>query len=489
MSDKLKKRFEKSLREFKALKDEVKRIQRDTNKGEGVLQRIDDFLEMVEMNKKLQPPVKLNDKELIAELRRNKQNINQFIAALRTTMRARKLGIEIGEGDNRIQLQLEDAYREYLAKYQLVEFLREYFNENEEKAPEKPEALFRKSKLMIIDYIFSNLSGEDIPKQLNFFDKYPRPSNIPAQIERKTGIARLTDLEAEELLNRQDYSNIYEGKNPLGKFEGKGKINLLEHQRKFLTGFFVGNLRSAIVYHGVGTGKTFSAVACCKLYLQLYPKGNVIVITPPAVLFNFIDSLAAYGVNPQDPRFQFLSYTKFQNNKTISTKDSLIIVDEAHNLRTEIIGSIQEEAEVEDDGEVSNKLKYDLKTIRKGKRPASLIIKGAEANKIVLLTATPFINSPYDIENLMAIGDSRFPLDKTLFGEKISSIDFRYDYFRYRISKYDRNFKKGDFPEMREKYVGLPVKEDDEKAKDLKALAGEENPFIFSISSNFFIGR
>lgn len=361
--------------------------------------------------------------------------------------------------------KLEDAFRMYLAKYQIVGFLEEYFK------GEIKKTILNRNKERLIDYLFDNIPNEDIPHRIDYYDKFPRPSNTGKQIENKTGMMKLSDEEYEDLINRQDYSNIYEGKNPLGKASGNNKINLLEHQRKFLNGFFLGNLRSAIVFHGVGTGKTLASAGACKLYLQLYPKGTVIIVTPPAVMFNFIDSLISYGINPQDRRISYYSYDRFSKNK-VSTENSLIIIDEAHNLRTEIIGGFSES---EKEG-MSSQYEYNLKEVAKGKRPASFIVKGFKANKIIMLTATPFVNDPYDIENLMAIGSSRVALGRSYFGEMVSSENFRYDYFKYRISKYDRNFESGDFPEMREKYVGIAAKTK-EQADSIKAIAGQKNPF------------
>ena len=403
-------------------------------------------------------------------LRRKIKFFKADLGRIKTESRKRVIKAESEEEEGRI-FNLEDAFRLYLAKYQIVGFLEEYFKEFPEDEPPKIESFLRRTKDRLIDYIFDTIEEENIPKNLSYYDKFPRPSNIPKQIERKTGLLQLTDEEAEELINRQDYSHIYEGKNPLGKFAGQSKITLLEHQRKFLNGFFLGNLRSAVVFHGVGTGKTFTAVASVKLYLQLYPKGKVMIITPPAVLFNFIDSMIEYGINPQDRRFTFMSFDKFSRNKNIDTTEDVLIIDEAHNLRTEIVGDVVER---EDKAIMGSKYTFNMKQVFKGRRPAAFIVKGFNARKIIMLTATPFVNTPYDIENLIKIGESDVPLNKKYFGEMVSGADFRYDYFKYRISKYDRNFKKGDFPEMRERYIHIKAPTED---KSIQALAGDKNPF------------
>jgi len=414
--------------------------------------------------------------EAYRRLRRYIKNAKSGLQAVKSLARSNVITGGTAEDKTQFNFTLEKAFEMYLAKFQLVGFLEEYFKENPDKEPSNTKRLFNKTKLKILDYIFDNLPEEAIPKQIRYYDKFPRPSNMPAQIEKKTGLLKLTEEEAQELINRQDYSNIYEGKHPLGKFTGKGKIKLLDHQRAFLNGYFLGNLRSAIVYHGVGTGKTFSAVASVKLFLQLYPKSNVFILTPPAVLFNFIDGLIEYGLNAQDKRLNFMSYDKFTRNKSIDTTDALIIVDEAHNLRTEIIGTVIGTGDDEEIQDESSQLKYDLKQIIKGKRPASLILKGRPAKKIILLTATPFVNTPYDIENLIAIGSSRPALGKSYFGEMVSSNDFRYDYFKYRISKYDKQFLSGDFPDMKERYIGIEAPDTE---LSIRALAGptDNNPF------------
>ena len=131
-------------------------------------------------------------------------------------------------------------------------------------------------------------------------------ANISTKISKKTGIKKLTDEEQKELITKDDFSSIYQGKTPL---KGENKIiDLQEHQKRFLQGYMFGNLKSAIVFHGVGTGKTLTAVATISLYLRLFKNNKVFIITPPAVMFNFIDSLIGFGLNPLDKRIEYYSY-------------------------------------------------------------------------------------------------------------------------------------------------------------------------------------
>ena len=285
------------------------------------------------------------------------------------------------------------------------------------------------------------------------------------KLVKKTGIKKLTTEEAEDLMNRQDYTNIYGGKENILD-PTKAVIKLQDHQKRFLEGFLLGNLRSAVVFHGVGTGKTFSAVAVMKVYLQIYPKNKVMIITPPALLFNMIDSMISYGLNPQDKRISYFSYVSFANNKNLDTTDTMLVVDEAHNLRTNIITHLNDKEEI---------------VASKGTRPFEFIEKSKKAHKVVLLTATPFINTPYDIENLLAIGDGRMPYDSLIFGEMVSDRDVMYDYFKFRISKYDRTFGSGDFPKQINKYIPLVVDTKSKDGKSIRAEANRTNPaYVFS---------
>lgn len=290
------------------------------------------------------------------------------------------------------------------------------------------------------------------------------------KLVKKTGIKKLTAEEADDLMNTQDYTNIYKGKTNILD-PSREIIQLQDHQKKFIEGYLLGNLKSAIVFHGVGTGKTFSAVAVMKVYLQIYPKNKIMFISPPALLFNMIDSLIAYGVNPQDKRISYYSYVSFTNNKTkIDTTNTMLVIDEAHNLRTKIETYLT-------DG--------DQLKARSGTRPFDIIEKAKIAHKVVLLTATPFINTPYDVENLLAIGDGRQPYDDLVFGEMTSDKNVMYDYFKYRISKYDRTFENGDFPNVILKYIAFTVDRDSKEGQSIKAQADKKkNPAYYQTRVN-----
>ena len=277
------------------------------------------------------------------------------------------------------------------------------------------------------------------------------------KIAKKTQMRKLTDEEMEQLKKEKDYSLITESKPPL--LEGQSRVVLQPHQKKIIEAFILSNLRSGILFHGVGTGKTFSAVGLMKAYLQLFPENKIILITPPALLFGFVNSLIAYGLNPQDKRFEYYSYTSFVNYN-VDTTNSMMVIDEAHNLRTKIELVEQENLE----GDV-------VEVATEGKTSYKTIVKSKNAHKIVMLTATPFVNKPYDIENLLAIGDSRIPYGEDVFANVVSDNEGRYDYFKYRISKHFNPPNDPNFPDKIEKLVPIPVERGSKIGNSIIAVA------------------
>lgn len=351
----------------------------------------------------------------------------------------------------------DDAKFQYmkLSKYKLIEYIKENNNTGKEI-----KGLNSKKKEDLIDLIFKlNVKLHPVP----YFEKFQN-TKTKSSVNFKTRYG-LNPYTKEELLkmdfSKDNFLNPYEGTqhilNPTSDI-----MKLEDHQKKFLNGFLIGNLRGAIVFHGVGTGKTLTAVACSRMYLQLYPKNSVYVITPSAVIYNFTKEMIAFGLDPRDPRYKYYTYEKFSRSKNVKAENSLLIVDEAHNFRTE--------------------MKFDDKnlTYTKNIRGSQLLLRGGiPCHKALLLTATPFVNKPYDIENLLSIAEGRMPNDEESFGVIASSSGMRYDYFKYRISKYDKELSSVYFPKKIEQFIPLITKDD-----KIRAKTGRDNPYyIYSRQS------
>ena len=75
-----------------------------------------------------------------------------------------------------------------------------------------------------------------------------------------------------------------------------------------------------------------------------------------------------------------------------------------------------------------------------------------KCHKIILLTATPFVNNLYDIENLIAMIENRQPNEESYFYQQCIGKSV-YVYFKYKISHYEKSQDNEDFPERREGFM------------------------------------
>jgi SNF2 family DNA or RNA helicase len=198
----------------------------------------------------------------------------------------------------------------------------------------------------------------------------------------------------------------------------------------------------AIVVHSTGAGKTLTSVTIAMCFLEQNPESQVIVVTPKSLIENFYNNLVAYGGKKDDTRIKVMNYETFMKlfrKKEINCKNSLLIVDEAHNLKQ-------------------------IPTIAKGIRAAILTLCGTQADKRVLLTATPLVNDKKDSYNLIAIAKGEFlthEFKKKLQGvidDKISLTKVKEDFgdlFHF-YSPNDLD-QKLNYPERRNKPVFIPM--------------------------------
>lgn len=285
----------------------------------------------------------------------------------------------------------------------------------------------------------------DIKIDENLRNKAPRKTqgNVFKAVEAETGIKKFfSEKEQEEFIKEQKYKD-----DPFDITIKKGdiseKLELRDNQKKFIEKIIYSNTRGSIAFWGVGTGKTVLTAVSIKLYLQYFPSSNVIFIAPSALLSNLILTMYNYGLNIRDKRIQYYSYEKAEKQikkGSFMCKGSLLIIDEAHNLRTKI-------------DEKKGKL-------LSGSRPKA-IINGCSgiASKVILLTATPIVNTPFDIENLLAMIDGRTQLDNKNFQRVLTNQDTSDDYFKLRVSFYKRILDDKDFPKKVEKELFIEMSE------------------------------
>jgi SNF2 family DNA or RNA helicase len=240
---------------------------------------------------------------------------------------------------------------------------------------------------------------------------------------------------------------------------------LKPHQQNVITA--LRKRRGIIAIHDVGTGKTLTAVTAANCFLSANPKNRVIVITPASVVDNFKKEMKAYGSNPEDPKYSFFTYQDFLLKHSSSQdvcSNTMLIIDEAHNLRNS-----------------------------EGKQSTSVLKCAQLATKVLLLTATPVINTPFDILVLMAMLDPKYiPViaeGETKFNNAVknASVAQIKDMFKCNISFYipSTTEKLKDYPrvnlqthyfEMSPEYYQQYLDVENNSLTQLKA----QNPQVFS---------
>ncbi len=225
--------------------------------------------------------------------------------------------------------------------------------------------------------------------------------------------------------------------------------------------------RGVIAVHQVGTGKTLTAVTASQCFLDQNPRSKVIVLTPTSLQTNFKKELKAYGADPNDPRYEFYTlqgYVLASKRGETNCMNKMLIVDEAHNLRTapqvrmnKIVGVM-----------------------------ADHVINCAKtAKKVLLLTATPVVNSPDDMASLLAMVEGDEPIKgirKMIMKDPQSVIDR----FRCKISFYDRGTEMDDkYPSRKDRLV--PLKMSSSYYKNYMRVQSQElNPYLFDIFKNIY---
>ena len=199
------------------------------------------------------------------------------------------------------------------------------------------------------------------------------------------------------------------------------------------------NNRGLIAVHSVGTGKTLSSIATAQCLLNKKIVKKVIVITPTSLQDNFKKQLKQYvGDNENKYQDSYYYYTlqglvySIENKNVESCKNSLVIIDEAHNIR-----------------------KID------GERTKLMFKYMKDAKRVLLLTATPIINYNYDIINLIALARNEEAISTNEFDEIFKNKKLIEKYVGNVFSFYIRSqtSENPNFPKKKIIEVYLPMNE------------------------------
>jgi SNF2 family DNA or RNA helicase len=184
----------------------------------------------------------------------------------------------------------------------------------------------------------------------------------------------------------------------------------LPHQQRVVNHLVDNSHRGLICAHDVGTGKTYTAISCMHALLQQYPDMQCIVLLSLSIKAQFQQETLTFLTPDLHTRVHFYTYQYFVNlynkqNEEIKQilPNSFLIIDEAHNLRTEIVQEANQ-----------------------GSRAATILRASMHAQKILLLTATMIYNTPYDAYNLIAM------IDKIPPEQQLGKLQFQEAYVKYK---------------------------------------------------------
>lgn len=181
----------------------------------------------------------------------------------------------------------------------------------------------------------------------------------------------------------------------------RGLKELQRHQAELLDR--LDRSRGVLAVHATGSGKTLTAVVASQCYLDEHPRRRVVVITPASLVGNFVKELDAFGPELRHRhRYEILTYQKYvQRRKKIlwyearhrelpeelrpftTCRHTMLIVDEAHNFRTPF--KARKTPSGKDQGVMTK----------------HVLACAEQADRVLLLTATPLVNKPKDILTLL----------------------------------------------------------------------------------------
>lgn len=223
------------------------------------------------------------------------------------------------------------------------------------------------------------------------------------------------------------------------------KINLLNHQKDAINKFKASK-KGILIYHSLGSGKTFTGIACAS---QLRD-AHIIFITPSSVLKQFKESIGIFKLKNTYDVYTYEGFSDLLENSRYKRK-AVVVIDEAHRLRNTT-------------GKMS-----------------SLISKyiSKYAIKTILMTATPFVNHPWDISTLLnLVNEDKIPMGskrfKLMFFSSNSNKPYNFalkneDYFKELTLPYI-SLHKTILLEPNVAYVNKKIEMDDEQARLHKAV-------------------
>jgi len=241
-------------------------------------------------------------------------------------------------------------------------------------------------------------------------------------------------------------------------------ITLKDYQRQAVK--MMMRQRGIVLGFEVGSGKTLTAIAistCLIRQAALFKKKvKVVVITPVSLQDNFKKEMVKFGLRKTDDRFIFYTISGFynamigkgrkgHNPDPFDCKNTVLIIDEAHNIRTDYRGEF---GLVKKSGDNS--------------RAPQFIDCAKKAWKTIMLTGTPIYNEPYDILNLAAMARGEEPIDNErytyLMDEANPKARKKFDEYFGCLFLFYASPTRESYPKKISKLMGIKMDEDYLKA-------------------------
>lgn len=305
------------------------------------------------------------------------------------------------------------------------------------------------------DGIMYNKRPCDKTKSVSNPTAYTKAELVKLAVEKlKVSKGTASGMTKTEICNKMNDVKNYKRTKTTEDCAKRSKLPLKDHQLKIVN--YLRTNRGIIAAFDTGSGKTLTAVVSAECFLDENPSGKVIVVAPKSLQENFKKEIVAYGGDVKS--YQILTFDNFARiyeSKKLS-KDTMLIVDEAHEFRTNLKDAIATATRVYKVRlENFKNKKTTTKPIKPIVRVEVAIKRAAEAKKVLLLTATPIFNNPSDILNLVAMvkGEDKPMNDKAFVNMNSTQLC---NYFRNTIMFY-KNPKSDDYPSYKEHYVKIDM--------------------------------
>lgn len=235
-------------------------------------------------------------------------------------------------------------------------------------------------------------------------------------------------------------------------------MQLKDYQEKAINYLNKNNVNSLLLAFPTGTGKTITAIAYSKKFLQKHKEAKVIFVGPVSVLSDVYQTMEDLKVDIS--KYELYSYQKFKNdflNRKINCGGNLLIIDEVHNL----------------------------KNLNKGGERAKTIFKCASySRKRLLLSATPFMN---ELEDLSVIVNFLYGAPLINKKSQVRVVSDLLKYIKNKVYYIPLTQNRGkDFPQIERKEIRIKMPENYQKDY-CKLISGQVvNNMVFNKPYAFY---